>query len=477
MFHHVRRLVLATLACSCALHALDTHELDLDLAGGSSHRFLGFGASMVNGSGAHQQLSHDERRRLADLLWDDANLRVMRLWFHLDEYSPGGDGEGALNRFKHRYVDSGIIEHAHSARAERQHPLLLLLSPSHFPAHMQDQVATRKYRLKHEMAHSYAVLLADAIDRMQKELGVHIDATGIQNEPNDRSIIDPPTMIAAIKALRAELDVRGLQKVAIISPETASIDGVWFDHAEAIAADAEASDIIAGLAGHSYNMALTNRAFDAIRANGKPYWTTETGENGPESVQDQLAAGGLAARALNDIALGCSYWVWFIGAEIRDDRDDRTRLIRWHPENGGTRIETLLKYDYLKLIADALPIGTEILPFKRHSLIKDWSYGRKGRAYAVAGQRPDGDRVYLVHNYSSDTFSASSGSDFHSQNSGEPAARLVMRLPAPAGHSRASLRRAPRPGGSVHSETVEVHNGEVRVTLEPLDLVTVVFDR
>jgi len=142
----------------------------------------------------------------------------------------------------------------------------------------------------------YARKLAEFIQGVRTERDIRISVTGIANEPAG---FKPEQMAEAIRALRRELDVRHLQDVQIIAPESASADDSAMRCIAGIKAEPGAWASLRGIATHSYNMAATPEFAEIIAGTGKQYWMTEAADNGNESEADvSLAASSLKLSSI-----------------------------------------------------------------------------------------------------------------------------------------------------------------------------------
>ena len=83
-------------------------------------------------------------------------------------------------------MDSGLI-----ADAKKEGVTTLLLGPDGLPDAMKEKLPDGKTALKASEVDNYALLLADFIQRLRDETGVLLNATGVQNEPNDNERFSP----------------------------------------------------------------------------------------------------------------------------------------------------------------------------------------------------------------------------------------------------------------------------------------------
>jgi len=335
----------------------------------------GFGCSQVQ----DDPLPEAVRTQLFDRVFGDLKMNVLRLWVE------SGDKSGVAEMkksFLQTYPDlARLIE-----EARRRGIDTLLLAPA------------RGEASPHEPMADYARKLAVFIALLKAELGVEIHVTGIANEPQG---FTPAQVAECVRALRIALNARGLQKVGIVAPESASADETGLKMIKAIKGDPVAWAGLRGIATHSYNMAATPEFAESTAGSGKEYWQTEAGDNGHEDPADVDRATETAARFLNDLNQGVTHWIWFIGflgsPDMSKDSDNATKLIIYDRQQ--QRIIPLLKYDWFRQLRAAFPNGSGI-----HSLRAEpggtlvFSYGDKPALNAAAAQRPDGGWSLAVVN-------------------------------------------------------------------------------
>jgi O-glycosyl hydrolase len=470
----------ALLACavSGAAELAGLRTVEITVRPEPRQTFGGFGASMVENPRYKDLVSAEHRELLARLLWKDLNLKVMRLWFDPGAYEPAY-GRYDPSRFVKAYVSSGRIAEARANGVE-----VLLLAPScHLPARLaggKSLVEEKKETfLKAGMEREYAALLATFLKQLKDETGVVLDATGIVNEPPPQ--FGPAQMAGVVRCLREELDERGLRAVKIIAPETCNTDGVFNQMVDALKADPAAWRALDGVASHSYNMGATEDLEQRLLGTGKGYWMTEAGANGPEQTNDVGAAAALASRALNDLNHLCTHWIWFIGAERHDPRDDQTRLIRWRPDP-GFGYDLLAKYHYLQQLSQAFA-PKAVFRKCESSLDKQmvWTYGRKPHVNAAAARNRDGRWAVAISNFTAPVFDDPAKlTKWEAEQGGWPGETfsVTVALPGkePAG-ARFAVRRSNAARKNWADGTVEAKDGRVTVTVGPLELVTLRSER
>ena len=466
-FRHLLVLVLLPLLPMDAARAGEDSRpspVTITIQPGARQRFAGLGVSLGNWGRDYQKLTGPEREELSRMLWGGLRLRSLRLWINLNEYAPT-PGRRLIGEFRERYVDSGIV-----ADAKAHGVVALLLAPDNAPEWMKVRRpgGPGDFALKDENVGDYAALIAEFIAQVRDETGLLLDATGVQNEPNDLDRITPAQMVAVVKALRRELDARGLRSVKIIAPEAANVDGVFYETVGRLRADAEALAALAGFASHSYAMASTEEA--ARLVGDKEYWMTEASDNGPESPGDATRAASLASRFLNDMNHRTTHWIHFLGFEVPDPNDNATRIIAYTTD--PLAMTVFQKYHAYRQLAETFDEGA-VFRAARSSAEGDmaWTYGKKPRLTAAGARNPDGTWGFGLVDYTSPAFRDDPG-----DNGGHPARAFDVTLSVPelAGVGEARLRvRRSGPGRAVVDEgEVTIRRGEARVSISPLELVT-----
>ena len=442
---------------------------------GARQTFAGLGVSLGNWGGDYQKLTHVERDRLASLLFGGLRLRSLRLWVNLDEYAPAPDRR-ELGDFRRRYVASGLI-----ADARRHGVAALLLAPDGMPPHLKAKRpgGPADFALRDDAVEPYAALIAQCLAQLRDEAGVTVDATGIQNEPNDLDRIAPAQMPRLVVALRRELDRRGLRSVRIVAPEAANVDATFHEAAAALAANPDAWAALDGLASHSYGMAATEEAARRVAApsgvgNAKSYWMTEASDNGAEVPGDATRAASLAGRFLNDVNHRVTHWVHFLGFEVPDPNDDATRILAYTP--GPLRVTFFQKYYYYRQLAATFDPGATF----RASISSaegdmTWTYGRKPRLTVAAARNPDGTWGVGAVDFTSAAF-RDDPAEPNSAGNGHPARsfRLTVRIEELAGSGAVpcSVRRSGPHLTDADEGTIELVDGAATVDIGPLELVT-----
>jgi hypothetical protein len=345
-----------------------TLSVTLTVASQPAQTLDGFGCSLVDLSGT--KIPQSARAEMFDRVFGDLRMNVLRLWAEA-----GDDGTAAQMRsdFYRSYVDSGVI-----ADAQKRGVTNLLLAPARGESPPTEPMS------------DYARKLAEFIQGVKTERGIRISVTGIANEPAG---FKPEQMAEAIRALRRELDVRHLQDVQIIAPESASADDSAMRCIAGIKAEPGAWASLRGIATHSYNMAATPEFAEIIAGTGKQYWMTEAADNGNESEADVSLAASISARFLNDLNHGVTHWVYFIGfhnsADATKDADNAAKLMVYDLKQ--ERIFCHLKYDWFRQLRLAFPNGSRMHRLKAQpGGDLAYSYGEKPFLNAAVARRPDG---------------------------------------------------------------------------------------
>ena len=387
-----------------AQNAVPANEkIAVTVQSGARQTFAGLGVSQGNWGRDYQKLGAPERAQLSKMLFGDLKLKSLRLWINLNEYAPDENARTTAD-FRARYIDSGLI-----ADARKNGVVDLLLAPDNAPPYLKTKRdgGPQDFIIARENLPAYAAVIAEFIAQIQRETGVLIGVTGLQNEPNDLDRIAPQDFGVAVTSLRAALDARGLQAVQIIAPEQANVDWTMEQAVEAIKSDAPAWNALSGIASHSYNMAATEKIAQFIAApdgsNLKSYWQTESSANGPEAEGDNLQAASLAARFLSDMNHRVTHWIHFIGAEVPDPNDNATRILAY--TTNPLQITKFAKYDYYRALSQTFEVGAR---FRRSMSDREgemtWTYGPKPRVTVAAARNPDGTWGIGICNFTAPNF-------------------------------------------------------------------------
>jgi len=405
---------------------------------------LGFGTSLVT------ELNSLPEGVLPDFskrVFGDLKMNVVRIW------APSGEKETVetmLATFARRYLDSGRLE-----LAKQQGVTTNLLAPARGEAAPAEPMT------------EYGRKLAEFILQLKVRHQIPIHVTGLANEPEQfsaRQVVD------GIKALRMELDQRGLQDVGIVAPERANNDRSTLEMIEAICADAVALKSLRGLATHSYSMAANTPIASAITGVNKEFWITEAGNTGHEEPGDTRRAASLAARFLNDLNHRVTHWIHFIAyadsSDLSLDKDNATKLLVFDRKT-GTVFESL-QYTYLRMLRVAFPTGCEVYPVTAEpggDLVN--SHGQKPRLNAAASRLPDGRWSFAVVNLTGLTSTPTATYD--------AAATLRVKIQLPAAESRLSKTfhrwRSDAEKKIVDEGKKSYSDGEIAADLRPQELM------
>jgi O-glycosyl hydrolase len=448
---------------------------------GARQTFRGMGISQNNYQSPYNKLTPARRALLAKLLFGDLRLKTLRMWWDVPVYAPAS-GPRNPAPFAEAYITSGII-----ADARAHGVTTLLLAPDHVPPDLREDPAKPDSPIKASAVGRYAALIAEFIQLLRDRYQVRIDATGVANEP---PWFTPETMVATVRALRAELDKRGLKQVRLVATEQSNNDATTDRFLEALKADGEAWAGLSGIATHSYNMAARKEEARFVEGpngrNLKEFWITESGGGVglpvSEPPLDERQAASMASRFLNDMNHRVTHWIWFLGAEEvtkwPEDFDNVQRLIEYQPQRQGDWYLPLLKYYYFKRLSQTFD-PEAVFRATQSSLEGEmtWTYGRKPRLTAAAARNPDGTWAIALSNYTADTFTFPTITQFDRDNTGQAAQTftVTLRIPelAASGAIPFRVRRNSATLRDVEESTVTMQNGVVTIPdVSPLQLVT-----
>ncbi len=439
--------------------------------------FAGFGTSEMNFESRFQQLSAANKALVSKNIWVDLNFKHLRLWFSPATFL-ANPAKPSIADFKARYIDSGIV-----SLAKQQGCTTLLLAPADVPSSFAAPSAITRFdyqTFSDAGVIAYAKLLANFIAQLKAETGVLITATGILNEPNDRPIrFTNAQWPVVIKALRAELDSRGLNTVAIIAPEAASCDDTAYAMVDSLKSDAVAWSSLHGIATHTYNMGATDTMKAKIAGSAKSYWQTESSTPGPENLGDELNAASSAGRFISDLNHGVTHWIWFIGFEQNDPADNGTRLTKFDATRPDAPPDKFYKYFYVQQLSRAFPPGAvarQCTSSTEGSMT--WTYGLKPTLLATSAQSADGTISVALVNYTSNKFGGSSLSSWDRSQGGQlgKAINVTLKIEALANVpvKTFNVRRSTDNKPNYDAGTVTAKGGVVTLKLKPLELVTLI---
>ncbi len=448
---------------------------------GERQTFGGMGTSQNNFRLPYNKLTPERRAMLARLLFRDLRMKILRMWWDVPTYAPAS-GPRNPAPFVEAYIKSGMIADARASGV-----ITLLLAPDHVPPYLLNDPGNPKSPIKASASGRFAALIAEFIQMLRDRYGVEIQVTGIANEP---PWFTPRTMVETVRALRAELDRRGLGRVRVVATEHPNNDDTADRFLAALKADPRAWASLAGIATHSYSMAAreTEARFVAGPAgrNSKEFWITEAGGGvglpTSEPPVDERQAASMASRFLSDMNHRVTHWVWFLGAEEVDNWpeafDNVQRLIQYQPLRQGDWYLPLLKYYYFRRLSQTFDPGA-VFRAARSSADAEmtWTYGRKPRLTAAAARNPDGGWAVALSNYTSDHFEFPAMTQFDRENTGHAAQTftVTLRLPELAGANAIPFRMW-RSSGTLRDReesVVTMRDGVVTIpNVAPLQLVT-----
>lgn len=465
---------------AASLSRAQPKPVSIEVHNGARQTFEGLGASIGNWGMDYQKLQPLERAQLSKMLWGDLKFKTLRLWLNLNEYAPTAQERLTAN-FRARYIDSGLI-----ADARKNGVVHLLLAPDGAPDFVKQkrEGGPNDFAIRDDKLADYAGIIAEFIAQIQRETGVLIDVTGFQNEPNDLDRIAPEQMAPLVKFLRTALDAHGLKSVQIIGPESANVDGLFYEALDKLKADPQAWQALGGIASHSYAMGATpegrKRLEDAQGRLTKSYWMTEASANGPENEGDTLRAASLASRFLSDMNQGVTHWIHFIGFEVADVNDNATRILAF--QSNPLRITTFQKYWTYHQLSTAFDVGATFR-YCTSSLDGEmvWTYGKKPHLSAGAARNPDGSWSIALSNFTSPNFNDDRGdasgptgngyeNGFKAQSYG---VKVTIAELVDTGTMKFKMIRSQNGSREKMDGTVAMKNGEIELPpIGPLELVT-----
>ena len=440
---------------------------------GARQTFAGLGASIFPWTPSAQfnaQVPRPQQRNMARLLWQSARFRSVRLWVVPDDFFPAATPTN-IAKYVDGYVGTHKVPDAMAAGAKE-----LILAPDRIPTSMGDGHGL----IRDAAIPEYAALLAGFIQVFHQQTDVLINHAAVLNEPNDRPIkLSDTQWPVMIKALRQALDVRGLQKVGIVAPESANCGDDAYAVVDAMKADPSAWHDLEGVATHSYNNAATPEM--AARAVGKEYWITEAGGmmDRDEDAGNAVEAASAASRFLNDINHGVTHWQFFIGAEQADPRGNTGRILKY--DVNPFRLTVLQKYYYFQQLSQTFDTGAA-LRRSLSSLDGEMTYtyshapAHKPQLNAAAARSRDGSWGIGLSDFTSDYFATSEAPSWYREQGGSSAQTFTVTIHVPELTKFKTLRFAVRHStaviGNQPAGAVVMRRGAVTITVHPLELVT-----
>lgn len=468
---------ITTLAVAIPAIAVEPTDVKIRVAAGERQAFAGMGASVANFDNNYGKLPKSTRHELAKMIWTDLRFDILRLWTQTYDYAPT-PGARDLSVFKKQYIDSHVLPDAHKFGART-----LLLAPDNLPVHMRQADADGHISLKQSETENYAKLIADQIVQLDKELGVKINATGIQNEPSDEQRISPEQLATIVRVLRAELNARGKRDVKIIATENASANDVFVNELDVLKRDADAWSAISGISSHSYNMAATEEVAKRIAGDDgrsvKDYWMTEAAENGHEKPNDAHRAMSVSGRFLNDMNHRVTHWIHFLAYENVRKEDNATCILTFTNDASPT-VTPFLKYHTYMQLMNTFDHGavfrhcTSSLEGEMH-----WTYGLKPRIVVASAKNPDGSWGVGIVNFTADDFESVQGwgdKEWNRTQGGHTPAqtfRVTIQIEELVGQQPVEIVVSRTSAAYVHKEErVTLRDGIVTINVSSLELVT-----
>lgn len=448
---------------------------------GERQIYQGMGGSLKTGwATRYAKLNEEQQKKLSDMLWKDAKLNTIRIWFVAKHYAPTS-GERILEK-----AFSPVLAKQVKA-AQKRGVKHLVLAPCGVPKYLKKikpenwpkdkKFPKTEIDLKKRPEH--AAIIADFIKDVKKTYGIEFTATGLQNEPNTGhdSHFTADQMVISVKLLRHALDKRGLKKVKVIAPETASCDRVAYKMVDALKADPKAWKVLDGIATHSYNMGATDKLYEKIEGEKKEFWQTESSSPGREKPGDDLRASIAATTFLSDMNNGVTHWIYFIATAGTDPKDNGTRILAFDPmiPPNDSWLIPHYKYYYLKQLSQTFDPGCK--PRKPYSSLDKtmtWTYGRKPRVVAAVAKNPDGTWSIGISNH---TIKKIPSKKFNKDNCGRLAESFIVHVDVDelleAGNITFDLVRSGPDGKTlVKEKPVTMKDGTVTLTIHPRELIT-----
>ncbi|HEV2246166.1 MAG TPA: hypothetical protein VGW37_05890 [Terriglobia bacterium] len=438
--------------------------------------FGGLGAGAW-GSEDYARLSPPRRVQLNDLVWRQARFNTLRIWFRLKEYAPAP----GQRRFEQAFPDSEASQIRDALAAGVRH---LVLGPAALPGYLLERLPAKGHDgngqavepyLKPDQAQEHAAIIADFIAELERKHHLSLEATGLQNEPNDPHdcVFTPEDVVRGVKLLRAALDARGLQRVLIIAPESVGCNPPADAQLLALEADAAAWHALGGIASHDYDGGATHIWADAIAATPKAYWMTEFCVGGPEETGDFFRGAAEAAAFLSDLNHRVSYWCHFIAYLSEDPHDNGTRLVAYSNSAGAETnwCKIFEPYYYLSDLGHTFDPGA-VFRQSISSLENEmtWVSKNRPRVIVAAARNPDGSWGVGVCDYTAKEFPH--GFWYR----GKPAQSFevtlkIQELAKTGAVAFQMCRRGPQTPACTR-EPMTMQDGSLTLTINPLELLT-----
>jgi hypothetical protein len=213
---------------------------------------------------------------------------------------------------------------------------------------------------------------------------------------------------------------------------------------------------------------------NTILGTDKDYWMTEFCVGGPEETGDCFRGAAEATAFLSDMNHRVSYWIHFIGYLSDDPHDNGTRLMAYR--NGDIPGDKWLKifepYYYLKQLGQTFDVGAifrQSIGSAPDAML--WTHEKKPGLVVAATRNPDGTWGIGISNFTSDDFPR----DFWFRGAAAQNFTVTVKIEelAQAGELHFEATRiGPQSTTSKKEAMIIMHDGQLTVTIHPLELVT-----
>lgn len=438
------------------------------------------------------------RTQMYDLIYQDLpGLNTLHFYSPSDRHhnDPPDDPLGldyVLYRFGNRYTQtsgnppSSALTEA-LARGQIDN---LLYTPSHYeiPDDGQDiKNGAWPRDIPGESADDYAERVAQAVYLLRQiPYNVRVNAVSIANEPSPSVQNKPgvpvmypdgtpswtPTFTAdVVKAIRRELDERGLFDVRIIAADSSSPQAMQ-GMADAIYNDPEAWKSLDATSCHNYEMLTPEK--QVLRKRDKEWWMTEFSvSSSGEAAENEDKAVAPLARFLQALNHGVERWLFQQGFNAVADLSSTTGtpgayLMAY--DNATSSVVVFLRYYYFKQALSTFDLG---------ATFRKVTSGTEGDMYVAntvsgtipaintaAAVNPDGSWGVGIIN----TTGAVHGNDIYHPSTTYNVTVTVQEL-ASTGSKAFTIYRSKANTHFVNSGTVTFTNGVGSVTIAPKELV------
>ncbi len=339
---------------------------------------------------------------------------------------------------------------------------------------------------------------------------LNVKWSSITSEPNadqwwelgypEHSVFDRRIPLAlhpeVVKAHRAAFDALGLEDIKMYAPETGSVDSISHEYVKVLEADSAAWNSVGGFFTKTYNMGADDFMKEIVGQTGRPYFGA-CGANLKNWYTNEISndndhyAAEMSGRIFNDFNHMISYRAWYLPAQIWTDREAAHRLIWLQGAPGSIQrtqvssdcsVPISLKFWYLRHIAQTFDVGCRF----RYCLSDPprpyedmwWTFGQKPAVSASVARNPDESWTIGIVNMAGCT------SDTLPVDSAHPAIlwtfypaatyNVTVKVEELVGNKSLdfALFRSSKSQHMEFEDTVTMADGEVTVTLQPKELVT-----